>query len=970
MINQISSFVGILSQGVRRIICGCLLVVFASNMLLAQNIGKISGVVKDANTGEPLIGCNITLAGTKLGATSQLDGSFFILNVSPGKYDIKATMIGYQKVIQQNAIVNSGKTTVVDFLLKTTTYEQAAVVIEATRPDVEKEKTSTSTIIRADDVAALAGMRDVSDVIGLAADVTDGHFRGGRDGEELYTLQGMGLTNPLDNGTAFVPIMSAVEEVEVITSGFGAQYGNAQSGVVNITMKEGKSDKWRSSGEFRMRGQGMKHFGSSIYDPNSNPTLGMLLNGNTVWLGEGSDNTKYYTQYGLSSLFGSDSIYQGTKLAAAKALWAQSKRDIGLKYGLDPDYSVEATAGGPLTDKVRLFIAFRSKAEWPVLPTEDPDLSRQLMGNLAFDIGKGASLRLTAAYGLDNENVFPSFTSALGFYDQAFDRIHPLNYDRSENIQLGARFTQALSPSTFYEIKISSLATYRRTGSATSPSYLPDSLVYPNSTINYSYMLIEPIVGFDKYGFSSPQSYFRNEHTRTYSLDASLTSQVDKFHLLNGGVQFNAYSLDVNNASSVFNSKPVVQKYTASPTELGIYIQDKMEFEGLIASVGLRWDLWDTHGYTYNDMFSPFKYDTVTTKYSETTSAKSKTPIIGRLQPRAGISFPVSETTVFHANYGQFMQRPQFQYIFTKMVEQGSNRPTRLGNAGLLPQTTNSYDLGIMQGLGEGFTLDVSGYYKDVKNLIEQADFTSKNSLTYTTYYNRDNADIRGFRVALAKRKGAFTGSLNYHYSVATGKSSSGTDAYPVMIEQANGSVKEQNNLVPKKDILLDFDRTHNFIINLAYSAGDEFGPEVFGVYPFENLIISSNSFLRSGLPYTSYLNPKLENGARTPAEYNTNLKLTKRVNDFFGFKASFYAEVFNLFNNKILNYNLIFKKQSAGSTNDLKRFYETYGFDDPQYGIRSYNWENRGTPFAVDETIILYSNTPRSFNFGVQIEF
>lgn len=64
-------------------------------------------------------------------------------------------------------------------------------------------------------------MRDVNDVIDLAADVTDGHFRGGRTNEQFYTLQGMGIVNPLDASSAFSPILSAVEEVEVVTSGFG-----------------------------------------------------------------------------------------------------------------------------------------------------------------------------------------------------------------------------------------------------------------------------------------------------------------------------------------------------------------------------------------------------------------------------------------------------------------------------------------------------------------------------------------------------------------------------------------------------------------------------------------------------------------------------------------------------------------------------------------------------------------------------
>ena len=237
--------------------------------LHAQTSGKISGTITEAGTVEPLVGANVLIVGTTLGSATDAEGAYFILNVPPGKYEIQASMVGYQKTIQQGVVVNTGRTTELDFNLNSEVIEMGEVVIAATRPDVEKEKTSTSAIIRFDEVQSMPGIRDVSDVIGLAADVTDGHFRGGRSGEEYYTLQGMGIVNPLDNSSAFLPIMSAVEEVEVVTSGFGAQYGNAQSGVVNISMKEGKSDRWETRVETRGRAPGRKHFGPSVFDPSA-----------------------------------------------------------------------------------------------------------------------------------------------------------------------------------------------------------------------------------------------------------------------------------------------------------------------------------------------------------------------------------------------------------------------------------------------------------------------------------------------------------------------------------------------------------------------------------------------------------------------------------------------------------------------------------------------------------------------------
>ncbi|HCA79210.1 MAG TPA: hypothetical protein DEP53_05695, partial [Bacteroidetes bacterium] len=148
------------------------LLLLSASILSAQTAGKVSGVVKDQDTGEPLVGANVVVVGTTMGAATDPDGSFFIINVPPGKYEIESSILGYQRVRQRDVIVNSGRTTTLNFLLKASALIQQEVIIQATRPDVQPEKTSTSTVIRPEDVQSLAGMRDIGDVIGLAADVT------------------------------------------------------------------------------------------------------------------------------------------------------------------------------------------------------------------------------------------------------------------------------------------------------------------------------------------------------------------------------------------------------------------------------------------------------------------------------------------------------------------------------------------------------------------------------------------------------------------------------------------------------------------------------------------------------------------------------------------------------------------------------------------------------------------------------
>ncbi|MDR3611534.1 MAG: TonB-dependent receptor [Ignavibacteriaceae bacterium] len=967
MIKQITSFINALLKGARVIFSIGLFAVLSAGALYAQNEGKISGTIKDQVTGEPLIGANIVVLGTSMGAASGVDGSYYILNITPGKYDLQVSMLGYQKIIQKNTIVNSGKTTIANFSMISSSLQLSTVVIQATRPDVEKEKTSTSTIIRTDDIQNMAGIRTVGDVIGLAADVTDGHFRGGRTGEEYYTLQGMGIINPLNSTSAFLPIMSAVEEVEVVTSGFGAEYGNAQSGVVNITMKEGKSDKWRATADVRTRAPGRKHFGPSVFDPKSNPGLSLLNDSLSAWLSSdpSSNNQGYFRAFGLNNIFGGDTAAQ---LAAARTLWRyQTKRDMNRNYGTEMDQSAEFTLGGPVNEKMRMFLAFRNDINWPTFPTEQPDKQRQIMGNLVFDVSDGASLRLSGGYALDNTNVFPSQNS-LGFYNWMWDRILSINYQKNENIQLGLRFSKALDKSTFYDIKLNSLITNNTVGSAPAPSSVADSLIYPKPIIDWDKVLVGATTSPDLFYYLKGDDNFKNEKTRTYSLDASMTSQVTKSHLLNGGIQFNAYTIDVNDAASTqTGSGGAISVYSAHPYEGALYIQDKMEFEGMIANVGLRLDVWNSGLNYYTNLFAPYKLimDSIGVRYDAASASQAKSPIIARLQPRVGVSFPVGEFTVFHANYGSFMQRPSFQYVVGATVQQGSNMPQILGNPRLEPQITNSYDVGIMQGLVAGFTLDISGYYKDVKNLVEAANFTSNKGLTYTSYYNRDNADIRGFRVALAKKSGFVSGSINYQYSVATGKSATADYAPPSFIQDLDGNVTTNNDKVPLKDVLLGFDRTHNLTVNLVFDSDEllrSLGSDLnLGTY------LSLNMFARSGLPYTSPSNPKLINGSRTPAEYNTNLRLTKRLTNFWGIQAvNIYFEVFNLFNNKILNYDYIFATPNALAVSTVTQLYEQNGID----GIKYWNANPNYIPkFSVDQSFLIYSNQPRSFNLGVSLE-
>jgi len=929
----------------------------------AQTVGKIAGIVTEAATGEPLAGANIEIVNIVLGAATDVDGIYYILNIPPGKYELRASMIGYKTTKVVDVIVHTGKTTNIDFQLAEEAIEGEVVIVEAVRPDVERDKTSTSAIVRFEEVQNIPGMRDVGDVITLTADIYDGHFRGGRVGEEYYTLQGMGIVNPLDNSSAFLPIMSGVEEVEVITSGFGAQYGNAQSGVVNISMKEGGRHDWDTRFEFRMRTPARKHFGPSVYDPEANDYLKLLLQGD-IWLtgDPSSDQTQpYYGSMasGLTSSYAGDTLVQ---VAVAEALWKQSRRDLGRTYGNEIDYTLEVATGGPINDQMRMFVALRSNRESNIFPTEQPNVEYQVMGNIVSDLGNQSVFRLSGGHTYEYENVFPSSNSVGGYQRWLWDRITSMRQRKSSNTQIGARFTQTINPSTYYELKLNSLFTDNVIGATPVPDLLPDSvdfnwvvgtISYPNNNspdrLNYQ-------IGYDT---------FTKEKTRTLSFEGSFTSQATKSHLLNAGLQLNSYFIDVSNFLDVRSNREF-ENYTAHPFEAAVYVQDKMEFEGLIANVGLRFDLWYSGVDYYADSFTPFGEPDSLGRFDPSSAQTEKPPVYGRLQPRLGFSFPISELTTFHLNYGAFMQRPSFQYIVSSRVGQRLNNPIILGNPRLEPETTNSYDVGVVQALGEGFTLDVSGYYKDVKNLIQQSDFIDERAgYLVSSYFNLDYADIRGFRISLNKRSGQLTGSVNYQYGYATGKSATATAATPILNRDTTGAITTDLTNVPTRDILLDFDRTHNLVITASYATRKNWGPTLFNSKLFGNMNVSIYSIIRSGRPYTSPSDIRLINVERSPMESNTDFRITKTIG-----RSSIYLEIFNLFNNKILNYDYLFDRPTPTNPNLPLQYYEQYPIDDKENGIRYWWDKGRQGPFSVDQSFLIYGNQPRAFSFGVVFQF
>ncbi|RPH90302.1 MAG: TonB-dependent receptor, partial [Calditrichaeota bacterium] len=230
--------------------------------------GKIVGNVTDVQTGEALVGTNVVIDGTTMGAATDVEGDYFIINVPPGSYKVSARMMGYITLSQTQVNVSIDHTTRANFQLQETILETGeSVTVVAERPLVERDETSTRHFVQAEEIAARPA-NNLSQILSTmpGIDQSGGELvvRRGTLDQVAFLIDGMRARNPLDFQPYQNVNLTSIQELEIITGGFSAEYGEAQSGIFNIVTKEG-SDKLAGYGEFRWTPPGQRHWGSGLY---------------------------------------------------------------------------------------------------------------------------------------------------------------------------------------------------------------------------------------------------------------------------------------------------------------------------------------------------------------------------------------------------------------------------------------------------------------------------------------------------------------------------------------------------------------------------------------------------------------------------------------------------------------------------------------------------------------------------------
>lgn len=760
-----------------------------AGMLFAGQTGKIAGRVTDSQTGEALAGCNVLVRGTSSGAATDANGEYFIINLSPGSYDLDFSMIGYASHSAEGVQVNIDVTTPVDAALTTEALQMTGVSVTAERPAIESTLTSSKQIVSGD-LATSLGVTSIEDVVktlpGVAEEGGELHLRGGRSGEEMFLVDGASVVNPIMGGEAIPVNPNMVGELQLITGTFNAEYGQAMSGLFNTVLKEADdgvhmSLNIRNSLENDYIRENAGDFEDADVYAEASALQVVDDDGNYTAASEGSD-------YSLGDFGGNSSVM---------------------------DFSGSVGMGG-----LGLVVSMRQYDDPGRLPGMAEDFS-SIQGKLTFQLG--GNIKLGAEFMTLTRN---------GFYDPSYDAekangaagavyvwdwIYALEqFPRTEEsaTQFGASLNYVLSPSTNITLRFDNLSRTQTDGAKTSGGDFVDFVDVTEVTHagaaydgaegpNHTKVMED--LGNTNAWFNSNNvhgHYFDAEESHT-TIGAYLTSQLNARHLVKAGFEMRNYSIKRTGHDVWFGrtvGHPRVQEQSipeVKPVEMAAFVQDQMEFNDMILNVGLRYDMfntnadkgvWDNGETVWEDQtINPFD----PTKRS---ASEAKTAI----SPRLGVSFPVGDDMAFRYAYGSFFQRPTFFDLLDNYLAQmdggtESGYFVYMGNANLDPQKTTVYEMGAQYSMPNGMKLDVSTYYKDISNLVSAQEvfnnayvdsMGSYNGTTWTpddpyqaTHFiyktSEHFGNVRGVEVSLTKSAAeGISGRLSYTYSIAQGTAS------------------------------------------------------------------------------------------------------------------------------------------------------------------------------------------------------
>lgn len=891
---------------------------FFAGLVIASHLfgaitGKIQGKVKDKATGEPLPFVNVVIEETTMGAASNMEGEYFIINVPVGTYTLSATMMGYKITRVENVKVSADMTTRMDFLLEPTVIVGEEVVVTAERPIVQRDVTSSMKRFETEEiqhmpisdfqgiVAAQAGA--VETEAGLSGGL---HIRGGRTGEIAYYVDGISVNDPATRQAGINISNRAIQEMLILSGGFNAEYGEAMSGLVNIVTKEG-GKKFGADLEY-----GTDALFGEDYNHGYND-LNLSLGGPVPFLrkmtyfisGEGYLNDTYLANNDLQRIGGtaklswrpvpsfkallnanySYQVYHLYSHAYSRGEWLreQPKRERGnmqlnlqITHSLSPNTFYTLNIGGFSThynassQNGRHYNGFRAigkRLPWvsvavdsgwydPEFRTWKEDWSEERAWMKYYE-----DFMYYGYWDAASGEWYWTGKDSLQKLEHAIEALNNRYYEVNE-----WRLTEDSTDIYYHKFDLDTyLEGVRRMLSDT--TFSQDSLneFMPSGNLYY--------IRYNEDEFRKFRYYFRpwwHEHTTSHlTAKADITSQVNKYNEVKGGASVRVHDLTLTDVQFV-NRNPYTDNYHKQPITGAVYLQDKLEYEDLTINPGVRFDYFNPRSEFYVSLDSlDAGQDWAKPKY--------------QISPRFGISFAVTDRTKLFANYGHFFQPIALEDIYQNLEADITSGLPLLGNPDLPPEKTIKYEVGVGHAFTPNLSVEITAYFKDVENLLATRNvstFWRKKLATYTIYRLEDFATVSGVDVSLTKRFGLLSGSIAYSYLNAKGTGSSGREFY---YRYLNTDIP-----LPKRAYPLEFDVTHSAkaALNFYLPAFPELSKQFEGVPVWLSVLSDLNANLQfafaTGSPYTptDLRGTPLEIGSkRLPSYSNLDIRIDKGIN-------------------------------------------------------------------------------------------
>lgn len=858
-----------------------LTMVVAASSSVAATTGKIAGRVLDMNK-EPLTGANIVVVGTKLGAVSDLDGYYTIINVPPDRYEVQFRLVGYRTVTVRQVTVSVNQTTKLDAMLEEDAVTTDAVVVVAQRPVVDVNLTSTVSTITSSDIQALP-VQELQDIVNLQAGVVDGHFRGGRAGEVQYQVNGVSVNNVYDNSSTIKIDRSLIQEVQVITGTFDAEFGQAMSGVVNTVLKSGSEtfavNAEALTGNFLYSSGGARNlsykfrpeflnqnYQLSISGPTGLPQTFFLVSGrrfvfNDYFLGERRFNP-----------------LDTTGLQTNPRQWLDHPNGDGKIVALA--YTREWSGLGKLTNRTLPGI----------------EVSYQALFNLIEGSGMGDAF----AYRYNPDGKKRQKTTSF---------VH------------GIDWTHSLSPTTFYNLNVrQNYFDYRDWVYEDFYDRRYDYARASRGLFDYEFGAIVAGVDFGRF----------RQKTNALVVKGSLTSQLTREHQVKAGVELQTAAIEFGTAGTLLARGDTLTRFVDFPPDypgiqyyypvsLAAFAQDQIEWNDLTVRAGVRFEYFDARSTLPSDLANP-----ANAIQGAPLSVPRRTTKKVSLAPRFGISYPITASSSVFFSYGHFYQLPPLRDIFSNanynrlanLQEGTGNFGSVYGNPDIKPERTVQYEFGYKHAITDFLGLSINLFYKDIRDLLGVEFVDTYSAASYARLTNIDFGNVTGFTISLDQRRvGIVSTTLDYTWQMAQGNSSDPA-------ETANRAAAGED---PRpRQIPLNWDQRHT--LNLTVQLSES-----------ENYTISTIVRFGSGQPYT----PALGSGFGSEVEKNSGRKpnglvVDMRAEKYFtlaGMNLSLFARAFNVFNARFFNgfvfantgspdYGLLPRSQDRNQLANPTRFY------------------------------------------------